>query len=104
MNKEQYKKYLQSNHWRVIRAWVKYKRKYCEICNSKYRLEVHHKNYDHIWHENEHPDDLMLLCDFCHDACHNMKNRNLLYLIANIVKRKRIKNEQKQVRKYRILA
>lgn len=65
-----YKEYLKTKHWKIIRAKaLKRANNHCQLCGSKYRLQVHHNNYKHLWHE--HPDDLIVLCDNCHRKFHN---------------------------------
>jgi uncharacterized protein YlaI len=39
----------------------------CQICSEKKNLDVHHKNYNHLW--NEGYSDLLVLCRDCHKRC-----------------------------------
>lgn len=41
---------------------------YCEICNNPENPRVHHKNYRNLG--NEGKDDLIILCNFCHQMTH----------------------------------
>ena len=66
-----YKDYLETNHWKKIREYVKYKRKCCKKCQTKERLEVHHKTYERLG--NELLKDLVLLCRTCHQLTHDLK-------------------------------
>ena len=76
MNKEQYKLYLQTPHWRSFRERVllrsvvagKYK---CESCGDLFRrveMEIHHKHYKTIGRES--PTDVAVLCGECHSRTH----------------------------------
>jgi len=68
-----YKDFLQTIYWSVIASHVKYKSDYkCQLCDSKFLLNVHHKTYDR--HGLEHlywRDDLICLCQDCHSKFHN---------------------------------
>jgi len=76
MNKEQYKLYLQTPHWRGFRERVllrsvvsgRYK---CESCGdlfSRSDMEIHHKHYKSVGRER--PDDVAVLCGGCHSRTH----------------------------------
>lgn len=41
----------------------------CQACGSPDQLQVHHAHYDTLG--DEQPQDLVLLCDPCHEATHN---------------------------------
>jgi 5-methylcytosine-specific restriction endonuclease McrA len=78
-----YKEYITSATWKR-RCEPVYKRadNKCEKCGmSKWtrKLSVHHLNYDHF--KNEPPEDLILLCDKCHEKAdkqreHETADRN----------------------------
>lgn len=72
MNKEQYKEYLKTEHWKEVRI-KKYKKKKrsCAICGSFEKLEVHHLTYNNIG--NEKGEDLRVLCHRCHELAHKLK-------------------------------
>ena len=65
-----YKNYLQTKHWQLIK---KIKFNYfvheCAVCQKRVGLELHHKIYDNIGNENL--DDLVYLCRDCHQKSHN---------------------------------
>lgn len=69
-NKE-YSKYLHTKEWIARRDKIREKRKVCEICGRDDRLQVHHLNYDNLG--NEKDEDLMLLCETCHQYMHKDK-------------------------------
>lgn len=71
MNKQQYQKYLQSDHWKHTRelklalcGWI------CEAddCHEKAR-EVHHLTYETLW--DEAMTDLQALCRQHHWLAHH---------------------------------
>jgi hypothetical protein len=62
-----YAEYLKTGHWQR-RRWEALGRSgyRCQVCNSYDRpLEVHHRTYERLG--CEHPSDLFVLCDTCHD-------------------------------------
>lgn len=44
-----------------------YLKENCEVCMGKEKLQIHHKDVNR---ENNHPENLMTLCDSCHRAEH----------------------------------
>lgn len=71
-----YRDYLRSEHWiEFRRKALTFHGNHCLICRtsaSEATLEVHHRNYDCIWHESM--DDVMVLCKKCHQAHHERKS------------------------------
>lgn len=60
-----YKKYLLSPQWKEKRAVALNRAgNRCQLCNSKNKLEVHHRTYERIGVEI--PEDLTVLCHECH--------------------------------------
>ena len=69
-NREIYISYLKSNKWKKIRYIVAKRDNYtCQSCgkNVLNGFEIHHRNYKHIFHEEEDLDSLVCLCKKCHD-------------------------------------
>jgi hypothetical protein len=61
--------YLQSDHWKEIRARTLRSDGYaCRVCNRKDNLQVHHRSYDRLGAEL--PSDVITLCDDCHTIFH----------------------------------
>jgi 5-methylcytosine-specific restriction endonuclease McrA len=63
-----YKEYLASPHWETTRqAAIERAHGECALCGYRYsaKLEVHHRTYVRIGEEL--PEDLVVLCDECHD-------------------------------------
>lgn len=70
MDKESYRIYLLSDHWKEVSEKRKkidgYK---CVFCGCSESLNVHHLNYDNLWNENIEL-DLITLCHDCHLKMH----------------------------------
>lgn len=65
MTKEEYKYYLQSNDWDLIRNFrLSEDNHTCQRCGIKYGLQVHHLTYERVG--SEYIEDLITLCGDCH--------------------------------------
>jgi hypothetical protein len=63
--------YLQSIQWAMKRSAVLIRDNFqCQACGSKYNLEVHHISYINLG--NESLEDLITLCNFHHQAIHDI--------------------------------
>lgn len=62
--------YIEHSHvWKAIRQWALSRSSgRCEQCGATYNLHVHHKTYARLGHE--HPEDVMVLCEVCHEREH----------------------------------
>ncbi len=69
--KESYYHYLQSDHWQQIRIEALKLFRTCVLCGSKNKLNVHHRNYKHLYQEII-TEDLIVLCKSCHEEYHNI--------------------------------
>lgn len=75
-----YQRYIKSKAWKTIRDEVLLERgERCQFCGRKagedgVTLTVHHNTYDHLYNEQEHKEDLIVLCNVCHLAGHKNKN------------------------------
>ena len=56
----------------------KYLERVCYFCNSKERVEVHHKDFNPF---NNKPENLIYLCSVCHGKEHQKRNDNPNYQI-----------------------
>ena len=65
-----YEEYLTSDHWKAIKSErLKLSDYKCDVCgDDEIQLQVHHKNYETLGHENM--DDLATLCPYCHKDVH----------------------------------
>ncbi len=92
MNKLEYKKYLNSSHWKQIRYQIYRKHPLCKFCYRKNWLNIHHKTYVRLG--NERLNDLVVLCKFCHHALHAEKPEEGVITIREWLagKRKKVVN------------
>lgn len=64
-----YRDYLRTNHWHRVRALaLERARDRCALCPATRRLQVHHRSYARKGFEQ--PEDLIVLCERCHDRHH----------------------------------
>lgn len=69
VTQQSYTVYIQSARWKLTReAVLRRDKKRCVRCGGTYRLQVHHTTYAHFG--DEPLDDLITLCDECHDLEH----------------------------------
>jgi len=62
--------YLLSEQWAIVkRIALAFFNNQCQLCGSKEKLNVHHKNYSKVG--NETLEDVILLCNECHKTFHN---------------------------------
>lgn len=72
---ERYKQYLRSNTWQAIRERILLRdNQRCQMCGSTKDLRVHHMNSKYRFHEQEHPEQLIVLCENCHTWIHTYWN------------------------------
>jgi len=83
MNKQEYAEYLQSDHWKNLRARKRASvtksvgKCRCAICASTERIETHHLRYRNIY--DVQLDDLRLLCRECHQTAHDLMAAGLRF-------------------------
>ena len=69
----EYPQYLLTPHWQKVRAEAIARAKgRCQLCNIKASLEVHHRTY--VRKGKELPEDVVALCDPCHEGFHKMSH------------------------------
>ncbi|MBQ2871601.1 hypothetical protein IJE86_07860 [bacterium] len=74
-NKKRYTDYLKSPEWAKKRQHIAVLRKFtCEKCKKviKTGFHIHHKTYKHFM--NERDNELMFLCEDCHNRLHRIRN------------------------------
>ena len=55
--------------WQSVREWALQRAEYkCEKCGVSFPLQVHHKTYCRLG--KERPEDLIVLCEECHEEEH----------------------------------
>lgn len=65
-----YRKYLNSPEWRAKATAAKARARWrCGLCYAAAILETHHRTYERV--PNEDPEDLIPLCERCHDRHHD---------------------------------
>lgn len=68
---EEYKAYLDSPKWKAIRERALMRDEYkCRLCGSSEHLHVHHARGAHRFHEENHMEDIITLCEDCHSRIH----------------------------------
>lgn len=66
-----YKKYLLTEHWQKIRELaLERAQSRCQLCSSQKFLEVHHNSYKNRGNEQDHMEDVAVLCSRCHGNFH----------------------------------
>ena len=60
--------YLQSEHWKALRAAKLFLNSSCEECGSNKRIEPHHLQYRNLY--DVELSDLKSLCRKCHNKVH----------------------------------
>ena len=66
-----YNKYIKSAAWLRIRDLVLLRdNNRCIICGFKKNLHIHHMTYKHLFKEEGHLEELVTLCQKCHDTIH----------------------------------
>jgi hypothetical protein len=91
--------YLQSEHWRRLKAKKLSRNSRCECCNSDSNLDVHHKRYKHLYDVNCY--DLITLCRCCHDEIHKWLAENKSGQWSNSMKRNGLPTCMKNKPKHR---
>lgn len=69
----------EDDYMNLSAIWLKLKKKklrqdpQCELCKTAKNLRIHHIRYPEVWGE-EKIEDLMTLCDACHEKVHQFDN------------------------------
>jgi hypothetical protein len=69
-----YKSFLSTPYWKAIADYVKMKANFkCTLCASTSNINTHHKTYARHGYEHVYwKDDLICLCQTCHQRHHNI--------------------------------
>lgn len=81
MPKNEYANYMNSARWTAFRevALARAKRR-CRACSSPDDLHVHHLTYERLG--NERLEDVVVLCENCHDIVHRIERTTSQDLIS----------------------
>jgi len=99
----QYKGFLKTLYWRIIREYIIAEYKSCQYCGSKNQLNVHHLDYSQRGQEYKDLSCLILLCRACHETEHvieKMADKNkqtASKLVAGLVQNCRAPDRPKTV-------
>ncbi len=100
MTQDEYQNYLRSEYWIRFSRSIRQVRKVCERCRFPYELNVHHRSYHHLWHEQAN--DVVLLCKACHSRHHFVDSADELpsfvFEVSPAVTRERLKRQIEQAR------
>lgn len=69
MNEDDYRQTEVWKRLRKQRLWMDHYR--CQYCGSGINIQVHHVHYPKVWGD-ETMDDLVTLCDRCHNETHEI--------------------------------
>ena len=74
---EKYIKYInESLKWIKISDTIMERDEHrCVQCRRNKNLNVHHLTYEHLYHEEKYPTELITLCKSCHDKLHSSPNK-----------------------------
>ena len=71
----EYEQYIKSDEWKKRREWaLTFWNRRCAICFGRDNLHVHHRTYKRLGCENLN--DLIVLCERCHELFHDSINRS----------------------------
>ncbi len=66
-----YQDFLATPYWKAIAAHTRYKAGYrCQLCNNGSNLVTHHRNYGIHGREHVQMNELIVLCNNCHQKFH----------------------------------
>lgn len=68
----EYYEYINSTLWQEVRKLALQRAGHkCQICGTTKNLDVHHNSYDNLGNEQEHLEDLVVLCSEHHQLYHD---------------------------------
>jgi len=80
-----YQAFLATPYWKAIAAHTKYRAGYrCQLCNYSANLATHHRSYHIHGREHAHLNDLIVLCNNCHQKFHCDEKKNAPSRPANV--------------------
>lgn len=101
--KNKYNRFLNSEWWSYLRKKRLRKGAFCEICNTKENLHIHHASYENLYQgkAGKAIRDTHVLCKDCHYAFHkeHKLERNMIEQTRNFIKKQK-RLIQKSLREY----
>ena len=110
-----YKSYIRSEEWKKVQEWfytnIYKKRCYCcgrEEGEDNCTIALHHSTYNFLYHEIEHPECLIPLCNKCHFSIHRQRSNFKRFAMnkdgenkngGNKGEKKDEKNDEKKIKK-----
>jgi len=100
---KKYAEYLRSKEWTDLKIdLITARGQKCEKCGNQKKsptqLQVHHITYKNIF--NESPEDLMILCSYCHRLEHGLvKKKSKKKVNSKVKSKKSIKSKFKAIDK-----
>lgn len=84
MNKEEYRQYLESDHWQLMKRLAHEANPGggCRMCGSFLDLQVHHRTYARCPY-HERLEDLTVVCEECHDLYEGAKKAKARFIVEN---------------------
>jgi hypothetical protein len=84
MNKEEYRLYLESDYWQLMKRLAHEANPGggCRMCGTMHDLEVHHRTYVRCPY-NELLSDLTVVCDECHEIYESAKKAKARQIVDN---------------------
>lgn len=75
----QYRRYMESKRWATKRKRILAQRgSACYACGSQRKPCLHHRTYERLG--DELPQDLVVLCEFCHNEAHRLIKQGVVKL------------------------
>lgn len=71
-----YRQYISSPYWHLVTMFYRCKANFrCQRCGEQRmaKLSIHHKTYEHIGSELQHPEDIEVICARCHMKEHGIE-------------------------------
>lgn len=87
---QRYIDYINSKEWAEIRNKALIRDNFkCSLCGNTHNLQVHHLNYNNFMNETNHLEDLMTLCNKCHEKIEKQKEEQQILCNDFYEKRKK---------------
>lgn len=106
LKKMKYEDFLQTDYWKLVSEQARINAHYkCQLCgcNDK-KLNVHHNTYEHRGEEFKHMEDLICLCEDCHNFYHRKDYLELIdRTYENLLQRNNELEQEKDYAEWKLL-